>query len=102
MAKKKKKWLSTKIIFQKDPTYYPCPKCGKINVLKRSRPRSLSEKVIRASTFWKIYRCHNCSWRGYRSRVMITWQSFFTLMVYIIVALLAGLIVLQYLKSQGN
>ncbi len=98
MAKKKKKWLSNRIIYHKDPTYFACPKCGKVNVLKRSRPRSIMERVIKTTTIYKLYRCHNCGWRGYRSTIMLTWQSFLTFFMYIALALAAAFIVLQVIK----
>jgi hypothetical protein len=40
-----------------------CPKCG--NHLHRSHSRSFSEKLIKVFSRLKLYRCHECSWRGW-------------------------------------
>jgi hypothetical protein len=40
-----------------------CPKCG--NHLHRSRSRGLSEKLMKGFSRQKLYRCHECSWRGW-------------------------------------
>jgi hypothetical protein len=40
-----------------------CPKCG--NSLHRSHTRSFSEKLIKAFSRLKLYRCHECGWRDW-------------------------------------
>jgi predicted RNA-binding Zn-ribbon protein involved in translation (DUF1610 family) len=40
-----------------------CPKCG--DYLYRSHSRSFSEKLIRTFSPFKLYRCHECGWRGW-------------------------------------
>jgi predicted RNA-binding Zn-ribbon protein involved in translation (DUF1610 family) len=40
-----------------------CPKCG--SHLHRSHSRSFSEKLIKGLSRSKLYRCHECSWRGW-------------------------------------
>ena len=40
-----------------------CPECG--YHLHRSRSRNLREKLIRAASRLKLFRCHECGWRGW-------------------------------------
>jgi uncharacterized protein with PIN domain len=40
-----------------------CPECG--DHLHRSRSRSFSEKLIKVFSPFKLYRCHECGWRGW-------------------------------------
>jgi uncharacterized protein with PIN domain len=40
-----------------------CDKCG--GVLYRSRSRSFVEKLIKLTTRYRTYRCHECNWRGW-------------------------------------
>ncbi|MEW6129407.1 MAG: hypothetical protein AB1757_20370 [Acidobacteriota bacterium] len=43
-----------------------CPECG--YPLHRSHSRGFNEKLIRSLTKAKIYRCHECEWRGWVSK----------------------------------
>jgi transposase-like protein len=40
-----------------------CPRCGEIT--HRSHTRGFSEKLIKALTSHRTYRCHECGWRGW-------------------------------------
>lgn len=40
-----------------------CPKCG--GPVHRSRTRGLGEKVVKALTANRTYRCFECGWRGW-------------------------------------
>jgi predicted RNA-binding Zn-ribbon protein involved in translation (DUF1610 family) len=40
-----------------------CPDCG--DYLHRSHSRGFSEKLIKNLTRSRIYRCHECGWRGW-------------------------------------
>lgn len=40
-----------------------CPQCGELT--HRSHTRGLGEKVVKALTSHKTYRCHDCGWRGW-------------------------------------
>jgi hypothetical protein len=43
-----------------------CPECG--GRTHHSHTRGLVEKLIRAVTSRRMYRCHSCSWRGWASK----------------------------------
>ena len=40
-----------------------CPQCG--GSIHRSHTRGFSEKLVKALTAHKTYRCHECGWRGW-------------------------------------
>ncbi|CUS77634.1 hypothetical protein JGI7_01422 [Candidatus Kryptonium thompsonii] len=43
-----------------------CPHCGKIGTLHRSRSRNFYERAVKFLLPYKIYRCSDCGWRGFR------------------------------------
>lgn len=43
-----------------------CPHCGKFGTLHRSRSRNFYEKAVKFFLPFKIYRCSECGWRGFR------------------------------------
>jgi UDP-GlcNAc:undecaprenyl-phosphate GlcNAc-1-phosphate transferase len=42
----------------------PCPSCGSREVY-RSKTRTLYERLRKAHTLKRVFRCHHCSWRGW-------------------------------------
>ena len=77
----------------------PCPKCGQ-QTLRRSRSKSKFEvflKRIKSINPYRLYRCHNCTWRGWMSKVRANGQRrmiFKNIMFYIsalVFAFLMGL-----------
>jgi len=42
----------------------PCPSCGSGEVY-RSKARTLYEKLRKAHTLKRVFRCHHCGWRGW-------------------------------------
>jgi len=40
-----------------------CPLCG--GLIHRSHTRGFREKLVKALTSHKTYRCHECGWRGW-------------------------------------
>jgi len=81
-----------KILNVRDPRYSDCPSC-KENKLTRSRARSNFEQFIKKYTFLNIYRCKNCGWRGKKSNLAITKDSFKAIGLYITLAIVAAMIV---------
>lgn len=84
---KKKIVRSGNIIFKRDPGFSACPTCGEQFSLRRSRARNFYENVVRSLTFFKTYRCNKCGWRGFRSTIIMTWQSVKNLVLYLLIAL---------------
>jgi len=86
------------LIFRKNPLYERCPSCESLNSLRKSRPRKLSEKLIKYLSVFAPYRCKKCGWRGYRARFILTKQSLKNGLLYILLIIFAGFIVYQILK----
>lgn len=42
----------------------PCPSCGEYR-MHQSRARNTTEKLMKRLLPYKVYRCHNCNWRGW-------------------------------------
>ncbi len=76
-----------KIIYSLNPVFKKCPSCGSAGTLHRSRSRNALEHLIKKLTFYKIYRCKSCGWRGYLSSFVITKRSFINLFIYIMLIL---------------
>lgn len=89
---------SKRILVNKNPAYEKCPSCHKANVIRRSRARNNKEKLVKAFTFYRMFRCTSCGWRGYRSTITITIGSLQRLMMYIASLLILGFIILEILK----
>lgn len=71
-----------KVIYSRNPLFEKCPECKKVNTLHRSRPRTVTEKLAKYFSFYKVYRCNSCGWRGYRFLFTFTWDSVKALAFY--------------------
>lgn len=87
-----------KILLRRNPLYEKCPSCSTPNSIRRSRSRNPLEIIIKHTTFFKTYRCSKCGWRGYLSTFSVTADSVKSLVFYLVLALIAGYIVLQLLR----
>jgi predicted nucleic-acid-binding Zn-ribbon protein len=76
-----------KIIYSINPVFKKCPECGAPGTLHRSRARTFFEQIIKKVSFYNIYRCKNCGWRGYLSTLIITKNSIINLLIYILLIL---------------
>ncbi len=90
-----------KVIYYKDPGFEKCPECGNIT-LHRSRSRNLFEKFLKRFTFFKIYRCRSCGWRGYRSTLTLTMGSFKDVFIILILLGITAILVLFVIKKFLN
>jgi len=86
------------LVFRKNPLYEKCPSCQTLGSLRKSRARSVKEKIIKLVTPYGMYRCKKCGWRGYRSKFILTKQSVKNSIVYIFLIAIVAYIVLQILK----
>ncbi len=81
------------IIQRKNPVFARCPSCAAAGTVYRSHSRNTKEKLIKRISFLKLYRCKQCGWRGYRSTITLTIQSFQALLIYIGIAIIIALVV---------
>jgi len=72
-----------KIIYTINPVFKSCPECHAAGTLHRSRARSVFEQILKRISFYNVYRCKNCGWRGYLSTLTITRDSFKNLVIYL-------------------
>jgi len=86
------------LIFKKNPLYEKCTSCTSIGSLRKSRARTLWEKIIKNITPLGIYRCKKCGWRGYRMRFILTKKSVKNACVYLILVVISAFIINQILK----
>jgi len=77
------------LFIMKDPSFDPCPSCGKIATLRRSRTRNFKEWSFN-HFFFSYFRCRECGWRGRRPTIMIKIKSFKLIVIYLIVAICIG------------
>lgn len=77
----------------------PCPKCGH-QTLRRSRSKSTFERMLKkmkAINPFRLYRCSNCSWRGWMSKVRangqirVIWKNIGFYVGMMVLAFLTGL-----------
>lgn len=86
----KRRLKSKKVVFHRDASFSKCPSCKQYNTLRRSKTRSLLEGAIKNLTWFKIYRCTNCGWRGYKSTFIVTMDGVKLIATYIAIALATG------------
>ena len=45
---------------------FECPRCGE--AVHRSHSHGFGEKLVKAATRYRLYRCHECGWRGWLAK----------------------------------
>jgi predicted RNA-binding Zn-ribbon protein involved in translation (DUF1610 family) len=81
-----------------------CPGCGTTERLFRSRTRGFNEQVMKSISAYRMYECHDCGWRGYMAPAMrhekihITGKLVVTIVLVLVIALLAGYLVMMGLE----
>jgi len=78
--------------------YTKCPSCLDESSLRVSKPRSSRERMIKSVTWFDIYRCKKCGWRGTKSSFRFTAAHFKRMILYLLMMIAAGLLVYQVLK----
>lgn len=81
-----------------NPAMQNCPSCKSPGSLMRSHSRSTLEKIFNKLTFYKIYRCKKCGWRGRKRTIAITSKSLLIMALYIVLIVGVAFITYQILK----
>jgi len=81
------------IILKRNPIYELCPSCKQKNSLHRSKAKNIKEDIIKKITFYRIYRCKECGWRGYKSTFGFSASSAKYILFYIALLILVVIIV---------
>lgn len=83
---------------RRTPDISRCPSCSLPGTLHRSKGRSLSERIIKKITFFKIYRCSQCGWRGYLSTFKVAKISVRNISYYLVFAVVVAIVVREIIK----
>jgi predicted RNA-binding Zn-ribbon protein involved in translation (DUF1610 family) len=78
-----------------------CPQCGEHT--HRSHTRGFREKLVKALTSHKTYRCHECGWRGWlrtadSSKRRHTLRTIISVLVTLLITTLLALYVIEKLS----
>lgn len=80
-------------------TYHlKCPSCKSEHTLRSSRARNLKEKIFKAVSFYEIYKCKKCGWRGWKINFALDRKIFKKLLLYLILMMFAAFIIYNVLK----
>ncbi|MEI7811743.1 MAG: hypothetical protein WCJ01_04880 [Ignavibacteria bacterium] len=88
--------------FKKDPVFDRCPGCNGLGTLHRPKTKNWKESLIKNLTFFKLYRCRTCGFRGYIPVWRITFHSFITLGYYVVIVLIAAYLILKVLNNYNR
>jgi predicted RNA-binding Zn-ribbon protein involved in translation (DUF1610 family) len=75
-----------------------CPNCNEIASLRRSRSRSIVEKILKKLAY-SPYVCRNCGWRGKIFSYKISRNFFWLIFLYSVLFVVAVFLVKTFLKS---
>jgi predicted RNA-binding Zn-ribbon protein involved in translation (DUF1610 family) len=75
-----------------------CPSCKNESTFRNSRVRNTKEKIIKAITWFDLYRCKKCGWRGWKSNYKFNAQSLKKLLLYFLLMMIAAFVVYNLLK----
>jgi len=81
-----------------NPLYSKCPSCQSETTLRNSHTRNTKERIIKTVTWFDIYRCKKCGWRGWKSNYQLSARILRKIIFYLLLMLLAAFIVFNILK----
>ena len=78
--------------------YSKCPACKNEGELRSSRARNTKERLIKFLTWYDLYRCKKCGWRGWKANFALNKSSIRTIILYLALMILTAFIVYNILK----
>lgn len=84
--------MSSNKIFSK------CPSCKNVGELRNSRARNTKERIIKYVTWYELYRCKKCGWRGWKANFVFSKSFVRNIVLYIVLMIIAAIIVYNILK----
>ena len=75
-----------------------CPSCKTVSALRNSRARNIKEKVIRSITWFELYRCKKCGWRGWKANIILEQRAIKKIIFYTLLMIIAAFIIYNLLK----
>jgi hypothetical protein len=90
--------MQLKVFYKTYPETSRCVSCNKIGRIRRSRSRNVFESLIKMTRIWGIYKCRECGWRGIKSKISLSSDSFITIILYIAIIVVVAYILIKILK----
>jgi uncharacterized protein with PIN domain len=78
--------------------YSKCPSCKNEGELRNSRARNSKERLIKYFTWYELYRCKKCGWRGWKANFTFSKIMIRTIILYLLLMIIAAFIVYNILK----
>lgn len=75
-----------------------CPSCKSESTLRNSRARNTKERIIKTITWFELYRCKKCSWRGWRTNIVLEQRAIKKIIIYTLLMVIAAFVVYNLLK----
>ncbi|MBE0572573.1 MAG: hypothetical protein IH618_13605 [Ignavibacteriaceae bacterium] len=75
-----------------------CPSCKSESTLRNSRARNTKERIIKAITWFELYRCKKCGWRGWRTNIVLEQRAIKKIIIYTLLMIIAAFVVYNLLK----
>ncbi|MCX7943051.1 MAG: hypothetical protein N2746_00875 [Deltaproteobacteria bacterium] len=82
-----------------------CPSCGNSEKVHRSHSIYLWEKVIKLFSSYRLYRCHNCGWRGWlhqQTGSQLKRISLRQIFLFFILGFLLGVLITLWQQSRNK
>ncbi len=75
-----------------------CPSCKSESTLRNSRARNTKEKIIKAITWFELYRCKKCGWRGWKVNINLEQRAIKKIIIYTLLMIISAFVVYNLLK----
>jgi len=75
-----------------------CPSCKSESTLRNSRARNTKERIIKAITWFELYKCKKCGWRGWKVNIILEQRAIKKIIFYTLLMIIAAFIVYNLLK----
>ena len=75
-----------------------CPSCKSESTLRNSRARNNSEKIVRFISWFELYRCKKCGWRGWKMNIHFEQRLIKKIIIYVLLMIMAAFVVYNLLK----
>ncbi len=86
-----------RIFIYRNPQFNRCPVCKGVGVLHHSRAKNIREQILKKITFYRLYRCKECGWRGLLSTIIFTTESLKAILLYLSLVFVTGYIIRFFL-----
>jgi hypothetical protein len=82
-----------------NPLFAKCPSCSSSDTLRISRARNSIEKIVKILSWYDLFRCKKCGWRGYKSSLVLNFRWFKKIIIYLVMMALTAFLVYQVLTK---